>query len=77
MSKAKITIESKTTFSLLVPDVSEGLVVPYNGDNELMSIVREEVMAYFDNKKRCKVDDADKGNGVYKLTASEREVDLD
>ncbi len=79
MSKGtgNVTVESKTVFSVLVPNVDEHLVVPYNGSNALIPRVHEEVRTDFVDKRRCTVDDSDKANGVYKLTACEHEVDLD
>ena len=71
-----VTVKSKTVFSVLVPNVDEHLVVPYNGSNELISIVHEEVNAYF-GRRGCTVDGSGRKNGVYKLNACENEVDLD
>ncbi len=69
-------IKSKTVFSVLVPKITEHLVVPYNGSNALQPIVHEEVKSDLTKKRGCRVDDSDRANGVYKLTACEHEVDV-
>ncbi len=75
--KEMVMIKSKTVFSVLVPDVSDHLVVTYDWANELIPIVHKEVMAYLENKRQCNVDDSDRGNGVYSLTACKHKVDSD
>lgn len=77
LTKGSTVTTSKTTFSLLVPDQKQHLVVPYNGTNALVKPLEAEVKAHLENDRKCQLNLQNITNGEYSFPKCPHDVEVD